>query len=216
MSRPAPEAIVRTLLDQEGRTFCQELRIPIEKNTPSALFQWLCVSLLMSARISSAIAMDAARSLFREGWRTPQRMAEATWEQRTRVLNRSGYARYDEKTSRMLAATSELVLTSYKGDLRRLREAADHDPPAERKLLREAKGIGDVGVDIFFREVQVAWPELYPFVDRKALSSAAKLGLPTDPQKLAELAGRERFPDLVAALVRVDLSRRHRDIREAA
>jgi hypothetical protein len=39
----------------------------------------------------------------------------------------------------------------------------------------EFKGIGDAGADIFCREVQIVWDELYPFADRKALATASKL-----------------------------------------
>jgi len=69
-----------------------------------------------------------------------------------RVLNRAGYARYDESTSRMLGDTCALLLERYRGDLRKLREEAGHDPQRERALLKEFKGLGDVGVDIFSRE----------------------------------------------------------------
>ena len=57
------------------------------------------------------------------------------------MLNRSGYARYDESTSRYLEATSRLLLEDYRGDLRRLREAAGHDPKRERELLKQFKGM---------------------------------------------------------------------------
>jgi hypothetical protein len=96
------------------------------------------------------------------------------------VLNQAGYARYDERTSTILADTSALLLDRYGGDLRRLRAAAGHDSAAERRLLKEFKGIGDVGVDIFFREAQRAWSELYPFADRRALQAAGRLGLGAD------------------------------------
>jgi hypothetical protein len=89
-----------------------------------------------------------------------------------------GHARYDEKTSRFLADTSTLLLEKYGGDLRELRETAKRDPTRKRELLRECKGIGNVGVDIFFREAQVIWDELYPFADQRALRAARKLGLP--------------------------------------
>src|SRR5207248_1977231 len=82
---------------------------------------------------------------------------------RARVLNESGYARYDERTSTALADTAQLIVDRYGGDLRRLRRAADRDPTVERRLLKQCKGIGDVGVDIFFREAQRTWAELYPF-----------------------------------------------------
>lgn len=43
----------------------------------------------------------------------------------------------------------------WNGDLRQLEEAG-RDPAAERKLLKQCKGVGDVGVHTFFGEVQVA------------------------------------------------------------
>lgn len=64
-------------------------------------------------------------------------------------VNKAGYARYDEKTSRMLADTSNLLMKCYHGDLRERREAAERDPARERKLLMGCKGVGEVGGDIF-------------------------------------------------------------------
>ncbi len=216
MSRNA-KAIARAVLDCCGRTFADELGIRIERNTPSPLFRLLCFALLSSTRIGHEIALHAARALVEHGWTTPKKMADATWAQRTRVLNRAGYARYDESTSRMLGDTSELLLERYRGDLRRLREEAERDPDAERRLLKEFKGIGDVGADIFFREAQVAWEELYPFVDARAKKAADRLGLGKDAGELRDLAnGRHDFGRLVAGLVRVDLEKRYDQVLEQA
>lgn len=71
-------------------------------------------------------------------------------------------------------------------------------------------------MDIFCREAQICWPELYPFADRKALGAARKLGLPATPRELAGLVGREEFPVLVAALVRADLAKSHEQIKSRA
>jgi hypothetical protein len=80
------------------------------------------------------------------------------------------------------------------------------------------EGLGDVGVDIFFREVQVAWDELRPFADRRALETAGRLGLATDARALARLVGNDadEFARLVAALVRVRLERDIDGVRELA
>lgn len=58
-----------------------------------------------------------------------------------------------------------------------IRVQAGRDPAQEHKLLKRFKGIGDVGVDVFFREIQVTWEELRPFLDRRALEAARQLGL---------------------------------------
>lgn len=201
------ERIVQSLLERHGQTYAAELGIDLEKGTPSVLFRWLCAAILLSARISARLAMRAAAALAGEGWTSAQKMAAATWEQRTRTLNAAGYARYDESTSRMLGETAELLLERYRGDLRRLREEAGHDPARERALLNACKGLGDVGVDIFFREAQLCWDELYPFADRRALEAARHLGLGDDAKALARLVPRQQFPALTAALVRAALAK---------
>ena len=195
--------VASELLRRYPRTYAEELGID-RLDRPSDLFRLLVLALLMSARIRASIAVDAAAALFRERWRTAQAMADASWEARARTLNRAGYARYDERTSTMLGETSALLLDRYKGDLRRLREEAGQQPATERKLIKEFKGIGDVGADIFFREVQREWSELFPFADKRALQAAKRFGLATDAG-LAELTSRADFPRLINALVRADL-----------
>ena len=206
MAKPSKDRIVAALLERHGQTYAAELSINLERGTPSALFRWLCAAILLSARINAEAAIQAARALAEEGWTTAEKMAAATWEQRTRTLNRAGYARYDESTSRMLGNTAEMLLEKYQGDLRRLRDAAERDPGRERALLRECKGIGEVGADIFCREAQIAWDELFPFADRRALRAASRLGLDDDAKQLASRVARRDYPRLLAALVRTGLA----------
>jgi hypothetical protein len=54
------------------------------------------------------------------------------------------------------------------------------------------------------REVQDVWPEVTPYFDDRALKAAARLGLPTDPDRLAELAPKGKVAVLAAALVRAE------------
>ena len=216
MARPSRKRIIDALLERHGKTYAAELGIDLGKGTPSVLFRWLCASILLSARISAGLAMHAARALGDQGRTTAQKMAAATWEQRTRTLNEAGYARYDESTSRMLGDTAELLVERYGGDLRRLREAAERDAGRERALLKQCKGLGDVGVSIFFREVQLAWDELYPFADKRALDAAQRLGLGSDAQALAKQVPKQEFPRLVAALVRAGLAKDLEGVRQAA
>ena len=216
MARPSKDRIVQVLLERHGRTYAAELGIDLAKGTPSVLYRWLCAATLLSARIGAGVAMAAAKALAKEGWTTPEKMAAATWEQRTRTLNRAGYARYDESTSRMLGDTASMLLDKYGGDLRKLRAAAGRAPARERALLKECKGIGEVGADIFGREAQIAWDELYPFADRRALRAAARLGLEDDPAKLAGRVPHRDFPRLLAALVRTGLAKDFESVLEAA
>jgi endonuclease III len=203
---PSDQARIGWLLRRHGRTLADELGIDVASSPSSAPFQLLVMALLLSARIGHRIAMKATRAVLEAGWSTPERLAGSTWGARVEVLDSAGYARYDERTARMLGELAGLLLERYGGDLGRLREAAEHDPARERRLLTEIKGIGAVGCDIFFREIQLAWPELFPFADERALRAASRLGLPSTPEALAGLVPRGEFPRLVAALVRAELS----------
>jgi hypothetical protein len=136
---------------------------------------------------------------------------------RIEALTEGGYTRYRERTASMLGDLSEFLLDRYDGDLRRLREAAERDPSAERRLLTQLKGLGDVGVDIFFREVQVVRDELVPFADSRALAAASTLQLPDDPSRLYRLVdGPTAFARLTAALVRTELAGDHEEILSTA
>jgi endonuclease III len=189
--------LVRALLDRHGTTYAEQAGISLA-DKPSPLWKLLVLSLLLSARISSDIAVAAARELFAAGYRTPQRMQDASWQSRVDALGRGHYRRYDERTATQLGELAERVLEEYGGDLRRLHERSDdleHD-------LQQFKGIGPAGAAIFCREVQGIWTDLAPYVDELVTDGARRLGLPTAADRLAGLVPDADLPRLVAACVR--------------
>ena len=197
---------IKALLERHGRTFCEELGIHIEKGTPAPLYQWSVACALFAKPIGHDLAMAGAKALFEAGYTTAEHMAASEWEDRVKVLNGSGYARFDESMSAQIGDGAEFLLGEYGGDLRKLREAAGHDPDKERERLKAIKGIGDKGVDIYFREVQAVWDELYPFADETSLETAKAFGLSTTAKGLAKQVSKEDFPRLVAALTRASLA----------
>ncbi|WP_022919442.1 endonuclease [Ruania albidiflava] len=184
-----------------GTTYAEDADITL-RDKPAPLYQLLVLATLLSARISADIAVAAARELYRAGYRTPQRMADATWQQRVDALGRGGYRRYDERTATMLGDGAEQLQGEHRGDLRRLRS---DDPAQTRSRLQTFPGIGPAGADIFCREVQAVWPELVPYLDRKALQGAGKAGLPEDASRLARLVPDADVVHLAAACVRAAL-----------
>jgi hypothetical protein len=210
------QAVVKALLDRYGRTFAEEAGIRLS-DQPSPLFQLLVLSTLLSARISSDVAIAGARELFAAGYRTPRAMSAASWHDRVTALDRGHYRRNEVRTATMLGEGADLLTSRWRGDLRRLHGEAGGDAGGIKSLLTAFPGIGPVGADIFLREVQATWPDVAPYLDARVLDGARKLALPDDPQKLAKLAGpASRLPHLAAALVRVSLSRRPADELVAA
>ncbi|RCW47325.1 hypothetical protein DFQ14_101675 [Halopolyspora algeriensis] len=200
----AQQSSARALLDEAGTTYAFQAGIKLA-DKPSPLYRLLVLSILLSTRIKAEIAVAAARELADFG--TPERMLQASWQQRVDALGRGHYVRYDESTATALGQGAELLLDDYRGDLRRLRKQADGDVGTLREGLTRFPKLGPVGADIFCREAQAVWPELRPYFDKKALSGAEKVGLPTQPDKLAELVEADELGRFAAACVRVTLER---------
>lgn len=195
--------IAADLLRDHGTTYAEEAGITL-RDKPAPLFQLTVLVMLFSAPISAGVAVAAAQELFGAGWRTPARMRSSTWQQRVDALGRGGYRRYDESTARYLTDACEVLDERYRGDLRGLRDAADGDPRRIHDLVQEFPRIGPTGADIFCREVQQVWPGVRPFFDDRALSGAAKAGLPKDREALAGLVRPTDLARFAGALVRVD------------
>lgn len=199
----SPKDIASELLQRAGTTYAADAGITL-KDTPKPLFQLLVLCMLASKPIDADIAVRAAREVFSAGLRTPDAVLQAHRSTMIDAFGRAGYARYDESSATRLTEMAELVRDEYHGDLRQLAEAGRRDVAEVKKLLQGFKGIGETGADIFLREVQAVWPWVAPYFDTRARDTARRLGLPGDPDKLAELAP-QSTAELAAALVRASL-----------
>ena len=193
-----PSDTVNDLLTRFGRTYADEAGITL-RDKPAPLYQLLVLATLQSTRIRADIATSAARELFDAGYRTPKRMLDATWQQRVDALGRGGYARYDESTAIRLGEGAQLLLDTWRGDLRRMR--------SPHRDVQKFPGVASTGADIFCREAQAVWPNLRPFFDQRALDAAKRHHLPANPHKLADLVPANHLAVLAAALVRSELTR---------
>jgi hypothetical protein len=198
------KTVVEDLLHSDGRSYAAEAGIKLE-DKPAPLFQLLVLTMLFSTRISADIAVAAARELFDAGWRTSEKMRDATWQQRVDALGRAGYRRYDESTSTKLEELSRTVLDEYAGDLRRIRPAGPDVPRQLEKAVASFPRIGPTGARIFCREVQDLWPEVGPYFDERARKTADRLGLPSRADRLGDLPPKGQRAVLAAALVRAEL-----------
>jgi endonuclease III len=209
MADSSSEQVVRRLLSNAGTTYAEEAGIRL-KDKPMPMFQLLVLCMLASKPIDAAIAMQAARELFRAGLRTPQAVLDAERATMIRAFGRAHYVRYDESSATRMVDIAAMARDEYGGDLRRLADRSDRDVKAATRLLQRFKGIGETGADIYLREVQDIWTWVKPYFDERAVKAARDLGLPDDPGKLSELALRGNAR-LAAALVRVSLDDDLRD-----
>ncbi|OBI20243.1 endonuclease [Mycobacterium sp. E2497] len=200
---PASAQLVRRLLDVAGTTYAAEARIKLA-DKPRPLFQLLVICMLASKPIDAAIAMSAGRELFKAGLRTPKAVLAADRQTMIDAFGRAHYVRYDESSATRLTEMAERVRDEYSGDLRGLADRSQRDIAAAKRLLKQFKGIGDTGADIYLREVQDVWTWVRPYFDDRATKAAGQLGLPTQPAKLGALAPQANAR-LAAALIRMSL-----------
>ena len=195
--------VVERLIRGYGYTIADQIGAsPLRARGPE-LFEVLCAAVLSARRVDQWSGLAAWLAMRDRGWATPDRLSIAPYKQRVRLLGDTGYIRSPERMSFSLGSIADAIGDRYEGDLGNLREKAERDPVKERELLTRLKGVNPQVVDVFFREMQRVWDELYPYADDRVLEAAAHLALPSDASALAELSGRDRFPKLVAALAHV-------------
>lgn len=217
-ARPAAE-----LIRHYGGRYAAELGIDLSTGDPGEVFQWFLAALLFGARISETLAARTYRAFARQGLLTPQRILERGWEGLVAVLDAGGYARYDFKTATKLLAVCESLVERYQGDLCRLHAMAASPGDLEARIRALGKGIGEVTLGIFLRELRGVWARAQPALAQPALAAAQTLGfLPaecTDRGLALETLLRmwveeghpaRDFPEFESALVRVGLAARRR------
>ncbi|MEM8578708.1 MAG: hypothetical protein AAGF60_12725 [Pseudomonadota bacterium] len=168
----------------------------------------------MSARINTSLAIEAGQAL-RDAklHKIDEILAIDKWDM-VAVLRENGYKRYDTVTTGYIKDTAQMVRDTYGDDIRGMRADTAN---AVLENLKACKGLGDVGAEIFAREVQLVWDVFYPRANGPALDAAKDFGLPTDAEELAKAAGsRERFVRLMAALTRVALNGASDAVKDAA
>jgi hypothetical protein len=229
-SGPVKPAISSTerlasLIEKFGGKFSRQLGINLSGGESSEIFKWFLASVLFGARISEAIAIRTYREFEKEGLLSAERIAARRWRSVVAVLDHGGYVRYDYKTATKLLEVCKALQKTYAGDLNALHAAASDEAELQALLRALAKGIGEVTVNIFLREMRGVWSKAEPLPSELVLKAAAGLGLidaaEQDPRQALAILKRkwtdegnrlQDFADFEAALLRVGLAmrRRHR------
>lgn len=196
-----------------GRGFADRQGFRVTNN-PAALFQLLCLSVLLRRPGDPRRSARTALALRDGGGDSAARMTRSSWENRAALLRACGRRDADELAT-SLGELAASVTERYGGDLRRLRAVSKYDAARERVALTRLPAVDGEVVDLFFREVQALWREVPPSADRRALAAARRLGLGRSADDLAVLTGgreSERLAWLVGALAIVDLENRYQQI----
>jgi len=224
-SRQAIKALSR---EYPGR-FSAELGIDLSAGRSREVFRWFLASVLFGARISGTIVKRSFRELFLRNVASPGAVLATGWDGLVEILDRGGYVRYDFKTATRLLDLCRTLTEKYDGDFANLHTAAADPRDLEERLKDLARGIGDVTVNIFLREMRGIWKKAEPLPSDLAVTAAKARGLipgsVRDRQKVLALleeawtkaGGKKRdFPDLEAMLVRAGMELRRKKHRKGS
>ncbi len=206
------DSLVEKLIDHFKGKFSRELGIDLSRTDPKNIFRWFLASKLFGARISSNTAAKTYREFERHGAVTPEAILATGWDGLVKILDDGGYARYDFSTATKLLEITNDLEKYYGGDLNRLHEKAADEKDLESRLRGLGKGIGDVTVNIFLRELRLVWKKARPGLSELVLHAAGDLGLirpNADPLKTLENYWKENktsgkdFCDFEASLLKL-------------
>ena len=211
-----------------GGKFSRELGIGLAGGRSAEIFKWFLASVLFGARISETIAVRTYSEFEKEALLDPHRIVARGWDGLVKVLDAGGYVRYDFKTATKLLDVCSALVKDYSGDLNVLHAAATDTADLEARLRGLGKGIGDVTVNIFLRELRGVWSKAEPLPSDLVLKAAKDLGLFRGAKRdrrnpLALLKERwaaegnrpQEFADFEAALLRWGLALRRGRSRRA-
>ncbi|MBO3798696.1 MAG: hypothetical protein QXO47_00615 [Thermoproteota archaeon] len=180
------DAAIRRL--RRIKTYSEELGLDLNK--PEDRFKWFLASMLFAKRISSKVAKKTFKRFQEEGLVTPEAILKAGWDRLVEVLDSGGYVRYDFSTATNLLHASKTLLEKF-GSLDAIHREA-RSPKHLEELLKEFRGIGPVGVNIFLRELRGVWSKADPEPSKLAVETARRLGM-------------KRIKEVESQLVRLNL-----------
>ena len=177
---------IAELSDELGRPYHELLGINLKGSKKGEIFKWYIASSLFGARISETIAMKTYKQFEKDGLLSPERIIARGWSRLVESLDSGGYVRYDFSTADDLLALSDLLMRSYGDDLNRLHDQAK-DPADLEARLNEFRGVGDVTVNIFLRELRGVWKKADPTLGRHVILAARNLGIVKSAQPVEAL-----------------------------
>jgi endonuclease III len=173
MKRKSLEALIENF----GKKYSEILGIDLSDGKDEEIFKWFLASVLFGAPITETSVIKTYRCFERYNVLTPKRILETGWDGLVRILDEGSYTRYDFKTADKLLEVTRNLLEKYDGRLTILYGEASDAQDLEKRLKDLGKGIGDVTVSIFLRELRDVWTRADPKPTSLVILSAKKLGI---------------------------------------
>ncbi len=183
---------LRALVQNFGQKYSKILGINLKDETDEETFKWFLASILFGAPITETSVIKTYKCFQKYDVLTPTRILEAGWDELVRILDEGSYTRYDFKTADKFLEVMQNLTADYGGSLNLLHSKASGTKDLEKRLKNLGKGIGDVTVSIFLRELREIWQKAKPDPTSLVVIAAKNLGIvrkETSESDLKQLEG---------------------------
>jgi len=168
---------LRDLLQRLGERYSEVLEIDLSDRSDGEVFKWFLASLLFGAPITESAVIRTYNSFRAHSVLTPKRILRTGWDGLVKILDLGGYTRYDFKTADKLLIVSRNLSQKYNGSLTAINELSSDPHDLERRLKDLGKGIGEVTVSIFLRELRGIWKKADPYPTPITIAAAEQLAI---------------------------------------
>lgn len=153
---------IREFIEKYGEPYSKALGIDLESGRNEEIVKWFLASILYAKPIRENTATLTYRTFETHHVLTVDKILETSWNGLVKILDEGGYVRYDFSTATKLLNVFGALMKDYNGDLWQLYHAARDGRDLEERLKSLGKGIGDVTVSIFLRDMRSIWSKSEP------------------------------------------------------
>jgi hypothetical protein len=207
---------IQALLKNLGGKYSEVLGIRLNNADSEEIFKWFLASILFGARVSEKIAVNTYEEFEKKKVLSPDAILKTGWAGLVQILDSGGYVRYDFKTATKLLKVMQDLKKRYDGNLNQLHKDSKDPRELERNLKSLGKGIGEITVNIFLRELRGIWKKADPNPSDLVILASKKSGLVSSKESSKEkilkelktlwqrskIEGKD-FADFEAALLRL-------------
>jgi hypothetical protein len=179
---------LKTLLEKHGKKYSETLGIKLETADDREVFKWFLAAVLFGAPITESSVIKTYKCFEKYHVLTPEKILKTVWDGLVRILDEGSYTRYDFKTADKLLLVIGNLEKDYNGSLNLLHQKASDSTDLEKCLKLLGKGIGDITVSIFLRDLRGIWRKADPKPTPLVIAAAKNLGIirTEEPQKALE------------------------------
>lgn len=168
---------LKALIENFGQRYSEILGINLSSGKEEEVFKWFLASILFGAPINETSVIKTHKCFQKYDVLTPKRILQTGWDGLVKILDEGSYTRYDFKTADKLLEVMKNLTQKYNGCLTLLHDAALDTQDLENRLKDLGKGIGDVTVKIFLREMRGVWNKAEPEPTGLVVVAAENLGI---------------------------------------